>query len=210
MIEWEIEAVELVGCNCAYGCPCQFNAPPTHGNCHTVGGYQINKGRFGETSLDGVRMATIATWPGAIHDGGGTAQAVVDEAADEEQRNAVLTIMAGRETDPGTTIWNVLAATFETFNTPLFKPIDMTVDVEARRGHVRIEGLLDMSAEPIRNPVTDEEHRARIDLPDGFEYTVAEMGSGTFSTGGKIEVSSKDSYAQFAYLHLGSHGVVRG
>ena len=60
MVEWEIEGVELVSCNCAYGCPCQFNAPPTYGSCHTVGGYQITKGHFGLTSLDGVRMATIA------------------------------------------------------------------------------------------------------------------------------------------------------
>lgn len=209
MVDWEIEAVELVSCNCAYGCPCQFNALPTHGDCHTVGGYAITRGHFGPTSLDGLKMATIATWPGAIHEGGGAAQAVVDESASDEQRNAILTIMAGRETDPGATIWNVLSATFDTFNTPLFLPIDMAVDVEARRGHVRIEGVLDMHAEPIRNPVTGEEHRARIDLPDGFEYTIAEMGSGTFQTGGRIEVSSKDSYAQFAHLHLGNHGVVR-
>ena len=158
MVDWEIKAVELVSCNCAYGCPCQFNALPTHGNCHTVGGYEIRKGHFGEVSLDGTRMATIATWPGAIHEGGGAAQAVVDASASEEQRNAILTIMAGRETDPGATIWNVLSATFDTFNSPLFLPIDMGVDVEARRGHVRVEGVLDISAQPIRNPVTGEEH----------------------------------------------------
>lgn len=209
MVDWEIEAVELVSCNCAYGCPCQFNAPPTHGHCQTVGGYRINRGHFGETPLDGLAMASIVTWPGAIHDGGGTAQAIVDEAADADQRNAILTIVAGRETDPGATIWNVLAATFDLFHSPLFVPIDMAVDVEARRGHVRVEGLIDLVAEPIRNPVTGAEHRARIDLPDGFEYTIAEMGSGSFTTGGKIEVASKDSYAQFAHLHLGNHGIVR-
>ena len=31
--------------------------------------------------------------------------------------------------------------------------------------------------EPIKNPVTGEEHRARIVLPDGFEYKEAEMGN---------------------------------
>ena len=31
--------------------------------------------------------------------------------------------------------------------------------------------------EPIKNPATGEEHRARIDLPNGFEYKVAEMGN---------------------------------
>jgi hypothetical protein len=28
-VEWCIRADEFVNCNCAYGCPCQFNALPT-------------------------------------------------------------------------------------------------------------------------------------------------------------------------------------
>jgi hypothetical protein len=34
-----------------------------------------------------------------------------------------------------------------------------------------------VEVQPIRNPVTGEEHRARIVLPDGFEYKEAEMGN---------------------------------
>ena len=33
MIKWEIKAREFGNCNCDYGCPCQFNALPTHGHC---------------------------------------------------------------------------------------------------------------------------------------------------------------------------------
>ena len=36
MTPWEFRAVELSNCNCAYGCPCQFNALPTHGNCEAA------------------------------------------------------------------------------------------------------------------------------------------------------------------------------
>lgn len=210
MIEWEIQAVELVSCNCDYGCPCQFNARPTHGDCQTVGGYSIRKGHFGATSLDGMKAASVVVWPGAIHEGGGMAQAVIDESASEEQRNALLTIMAGRETDPGATMWNVFSATLEKAYRPLFLPVDIAVDVEARTGHVRVDGHISITAEPIRNPVSGEPHRARIDLPEGFEFSIAEMGSGSFETQGQIAVSSTDGYAQFAYLHLNNHGVVRG
>ena len=31
MVEWRVRADEFVNCNCAYGCPCQFNALPTLG-----------------------------------------------------------------------------------------------------------------------------------------------------------------------------------
>ena len=43
-VKWMIKAREFVNCNCAYGCPCQFNALPTHGNCEAVAGMQIDQG----------------------------------------------------------------------------------------------------------------------------------------------------------------------
>ena len=53
MTPWEIQADEFVTCNCNYGCPCQFNAPPTYGDCQAVAGFKIKKGHFGDVSLDG-------------------------------------------------------------------------------------------------------------------------------------------------------------
>jgi len=209
MKPWEIQADELVSCSCAYGCPCQFNALPTHGNCEAMAGYQIKKGHFGETRLDDMRAVGVFWWPGAIHEGGGKVFTIVDERADEAQRQALLTILRGEETDPGATVWNVFAATMEEVFDPVFRPIEMEVDVEARVGSVFVEGLAESSGEPIRNPVTGEAHRARIDLPQGFEYSLAEMGSATFKTTGPIEMSFKDSYAQFAHIHLNNHGVVK-
>ena len=36
MIEWSIEGKEFGTCNCVYGCPCQFNALPTHDFCGQI------------------------------------------------------------------------------------------------------------------------------------------------------------------------------
>jgi hypothetical protein len=63
--------------------------------------------------------------------------------------------------------------------------------------------------EPLRNKVTGETSRAQIVLPEGFEYTVADIGSASSTTTGPVMVALTDSYGQFAHLHLGSHGVVR-
>ena len=63
--------------------------------------------------------------------------------------------------------------------------------------------------EPIKNPVTGAETRARIDLPNGFEYEIAEIGSGTTKTHGNVKLDLKASYGQFAHLHLNNQGVVR-
>ncbi len=209
MIPWEFKATELSACNCDYGCPCQFNALPTHGQCEAMVGLQFHEGHFGDTDLAGLRAVAIMWWPGPVHGGGGKAFIVIDESADEAQRQALLTILSGGETEPGATIFNVFSATYDEVFEPAFAPIDMVVDVDARTGHVKVPGIGESSARPILNPVTGEEHRARINLPDGFEYTVAEVGSSTFSTTGPISLSNEDSYAQLAHLHMNNQGVVR-
>ena len=46
------------------------------------------RGAFGDARLDGLRIAAIFKWPGAIHEGNGEAIAFVDERADADQRDA--------------------------------------------------------------------------------------------------------------------------
>jgi hypothetical protein len=209
MIPWEFKATELSTCNCAYGCPCQFNALPTYGHCEAMVGIQFHQGHFGDTSLDGLRAVVIMQWPGPVHEGAGKCFAIIDERADQAQRDALVTILSGGETEMGATIFNVFSATYDEVFDPVFKPIEMDVDVDARIGHVKVEGLCESSGRPILNPVTGEEHRARIDLTDGFEYSLAEMGSSSFHTSGPIVLSNEDRYAQFAHLHMNNQGVVR-
>jgi hypothetical protein len=208
MISWEIKARELVNCNCAYGCPCQFNALPTHGHCEAVGAFDIIKGHFGDVRLDGLRAIGILKWPGPIHHGRGDAVMIVDQRANEAQRQALLTILSGGETEPGKTVWNVFASTLEHVHEPLFRKIDIDIDVEARRARIRVDGLIEVDGEPIRNPVTGAEHRVRIDIPDGFEYRLAEIGSGRATVKGPIPLKLDQTYAQFANIHLNQSGIV--
>lgn len=208
MTPWEITAREFTNCNCAYGCPCQFNAPPTHGHCMAVAGFAIENGHFGDIRLDGLKAAGVLQWPGAIHEGHGKALMIIDERADEAQRKALLTILSGQETAPGATIWNVFASTMEHVYDPVFAPIDIEIDIEKRKGRLQVNGFIDVTGEPIRNPVTGQEHRVRIDIPDGFEYRIAEMGSASSKVRGPIAFELNDTYAQFANLHLNQNGVV--
>ena len=208
-VEWEVKAREFANCNCNYGCPCQFNALPTHGHCRAVVGYAIDEGHFGTTQLDGLRAVYVAKWPGAVHQGNGELQIILDERADAAQREALRTILYGEETDPGTTVWNVFRSMITTVHDPLYADIQFEVDIETRRASLTVPNLVDMTGEPIRNPVTGAEHRARIELPNGFEYTVAEVGSGTSTARGAVPMELSDSYGQFAHLHLSTHGVIR-
>ena len=207
--DWQIEGRELANCNCAYGCPCQFNALPTYGNCHAFIGYQIDKGHFGDVRLDGLRAALVVSWPGAVHEGNGTMQVIVDERADARQREALRKIVSGEDTAEMATMWWVYSAMSPNKLETLYKPIEFEMDTEKRTGRLSIPGVGEMTGEPIRNPVTGDEHRVRIDLPHGFEYTRAEIGSASSSVKGQIPMELKNSYGQFAELRLSDKGVIR-
>ena len=209
MTPWEIQGSELINCNCAFGCPCQFNALPTKGHCEATGAIAIDMGHYGDVRLDGLKLAVVMQWPGPIHEGKGRCQPIVDARASAEQREALLKIMSGQDTEPFATMFAVFATTFEKVFDPIFTTIEYAVDVDARLGKVRVEGVFELDGEPIRNPVTGQEHRARIDLPHGFEYELAEMGSASSSPRGNLAFELKNSYAQFARLHLNNKGLVR-
>lgn len=208
LTRWTIKGKEFLHCNCAYGCPCQFNALPTHGHCQAVAAIDIEEGHHENVDLSGLRIGMIAAWPGAIHEGGGDVVPIVDERADERQRDALLRIMSGLDTTPGATFFQVFAATFARVHDPVFAPIDLRVDVDGRSARLSVPGWIDARGEPIVNPVTGEEHRARIALPEGFEYDVCEVGRGWARTQGPVNVQLSDSHAHFTRLNMTESGVV--
>ncbi len=63
-----------------------------------------------------------------------------------------------------------------------------------------VPGVTKGHGEPIKNPVTGNEHRARIDLTHGFEYALAEVGRGWTKTSGPIKFELADSHSHFANL----------
>jgi hypothetical protein len=209
MTYWEFKGRELVNCSCEYGCNCQFNALPDKGHCYAVAGIVIDEGRHGDTRLDGLKIGAVFKWPGAIHEGNGEALAFVDERANDAQRDALLKIMTGQDTDPFATMFAVYASTVTKMNEPVFTAIEFEVDPDARRARLSIPGYVDTVGEPIRNKVSGEESRAQIVLPDGFEYAVADIGSASSTVHQTMPLEMKDSYGQFAHLNLNSHGVVR-
>lgn len=208
-VEWTMEGFEYANCNCAWGCPCQFNGPPTHGDCRAAAFVQIDKGRFGSVPLDGLRWGILAAWPAAIHLGNGRLQTIIDERADSQQRAAVETISHGGETEPGSLIWQVFSTTISEFLPTLYKPIDLAIDYTARTARVRVPGVIEGRAETMRNPVTGAAHQVRVTMPTGFEFTESEVVSGKSKAPGPIELDLDGSHAHLARVRWGTHGVLR-
>ena len=209
MTQWEIKGREFGNCNCAYGCPCQFNALPTHGHCHGLAVFDIEQGFHGTTRLDGLRGAAVFRWPGPIHEGGGECVHVLDKRATPQQRDALLRILRGEDTEPGATVFRVFASTCDKQHDPIVADIEFELDIDGRTARARIDGVADAIGAPILNPITGAEHRVRIEQPNGFEFAVAEIGSGWSKTTGPLSFELNDTYGQFARIHLNQSGMVR-
>ncbi|MBF9030521.1 DUF1326 domain-containing protein [Rhodobacterales bacterium HKCCE3408] len=209
MIDWNIKGEEMVNCNCNFGCPCQFGVLPTTGNCEAVIVYDIESGHYGDTKLDGVRAAAVYYWPGAIHEGNGQMQLIVDEGASDAQVAALEAIMTGKDTVEMATMWFVYGAMSPTKHKTLRARIDLDWNREDRTGKAQVDGIFDIELRPIPNIVSGEPHRISIQLPYGFEFRHAEMASGTSKTrGGDISLAFDKTHAHIAQLHLSGQGVV--
>ena len=210
MTPWEIHTVVVANCNCAYGCPCQFDALPTYGTCEAADGFQIEKGFYGGVSLEGLSAGMLAKWPGPIHEGNGERLLIIDDQATAEQRNALEKIISGEDTDELATIFWVVNAMTTIRHETLYLPVTIEADIETRRGRVVVDGVFELNVEPINNPVTGAEHRARIEIPDGFEFTIAEMASGSVKTQSGIELPNNNgTHSHLTELHLNNSGIIR-
>jgi len=144
--EWEIEGAEFVNCSCDCGCPCQFNSLPTHGHCHAHTFVRVTRGRYGDVTLDGLNWGIFAMWPGPIHLGNGTFRVVVDERADPRQRAALEAIGQGRDTEPGSLVWQVFSTTVTNLLPTLYATIELTIDVDERTASLHVPGVCESSA----------------------------------------------------------------
>lgn len=207
-IDWQLRGSGVDLCNCAYGCPCQFNALPTHGSCQATVGYHITQGHFAETSLDDLHVVTTWHWPGAVHEGQGQCQVFIDERASPAQREALLTILTGGEQEP-TSFFAIFASTVETMHEAQFAPVKVRIDRQALTASIQVPGVIEGQAEPIRNPMTGSVNRAKMVLPDGFEFAETDCASGSFTTKGAIVMQFSARNALLYELHMGPNGLIR-
>jgi hypothetical protein len=204
--DWRLKGDWIKNCNCAFGCPCDFNARPTHGNCQGFLGMRIERGHFGDTRLDGLSFFVVVDFPGPLHEGNGTAQAIVDERATPAQREALFQILSGKNAAEGT-LFHIFTLIVSKMLDPIFAPIDIEFDMDGRTARVRIPGVLESETKPIRNPVTGAEHRIQVLMPDGFEHRKAEVASARIESTGGIKFSVPEGHSSLAKVEQAPTGV---
>lgn len=171
-VKWSWEADYLQVCSCDYGCPCEFEAPPTQGFCEGAGVWHINKGKFGETKLDGLNVGFVVRFPEAMHKGNGTFGLFIDEKADDRQREAIVAIGSGAA---GGLPFEIFPDIVSNMLEPQFVPI--TVNLDGKNSSAKVGGAIDFAMEPVKNPVTGEPEQIAIEHGTGFIFKRADVVS---------------------------------
>ena len=208
---WEFKSRTYDNCNCAVNCGCQFYLPSTHGFCQSAYVGTVVEGYFNDTPLVGLNWAGLYRWPGEIAEGNGKRQIVIDERADEAQRIALETIISGEACAPLSNFFSVYASTCSEFCATLFLPINLEANFELRTAEVHIPGILKSRGRPIVNEFNGEPFHIALARPSGsFEFTYAELGLGTTTVTGGLDMAFEDSYAMFCVHHFNQDGLIRG
>ena len=63
---WRLRGQWFDACKCSVPCPCSFAQPPTSGDCEGVLLWHIDEGAYGDTTLDGLNVAMLASFVGNV------------------------------------------------------------------------------------------------------------------------------------------------
>jgi hypothetical protein len=174
MQAWTMRGSILGPCNCDWGCPCNFDVAPSYGHCDGVYAYSVDEGRYGSVVLDGLRYIHVGSFPGPVHEGGGTSLLIVDRSARAEQRRALEDLWRSGEAGMPFDVWqSVTSSWLDTVEAPI------EIECAGMSSRVSVDGgrLLDLRMSRVKNPVTSQEEITYLVKPTGFTSKHTELGT---------------------------------
>lgn len=97
---YDLKGSLLEVCTCKAICPCWVGDDPDGGQCEGTMAWHFETGDINGTDVSGLTLALIAHIPGNVLNGNWRAVVYVDENANEEQEQALLSVFTGKEGGP--------------------------------------------------------------------------------------------------------------
>ena len=200
---WSISGEYFENCNCAVVCPCLFStqAPltstPTEGACEVAFAFHLDRGSFGEVTLDGLNVALIARTPGPMIEGNWAVALYLDEGADQRQRDALQAIFTGAA-------GGVMAGFAPLIGEVLgVKAVPIAYRVEGKRRAVEIPAIMQLAVRPVPSAMGEDREliasNAHPFAPEGVALAVGEAGSTWADYGLRWDNSGKNGH--YAPIH---------
>ena len=166
--QWRLKGDFIDFCKCRLPCPCTFAQPPTEGDCEGAIAYNIREGSYGDVRLDGLKLVGFARFEGNIWDEDTRADMgfIVDESADERQREALQIVFGGQAGGwPQAFAEGVLGEMLGME----FAPIDVEIADDLSTWRAEVPGKFRGSTELLTGPTTTEGQRLAVHNPPGSE-----------------------------------------
>jgi hypothetical protein len=141
---WTASGQYYETCSCDFVCPCvpgQMAVAPSKGTCTFAMAYQIERGKYGSVSLDGLGFIILAVTPEAMGKGNWSVGVIADERATAEQQEAITAIASGSGGGPFAAIGGLVGKFLGVATAPI------KFDRKGAKWSVTAGKLLDMSAE---------------------------------------------------------------
>ena len=141
---WKVEGQYYETCSCDFVCPClpgQLTVSPTKGSCTFAMAFQIDRGSYGNVSLDGLGFIILGLTPEAMGKGNWSVGLIADERASVGQREAITAIASGTVGGP----MSALSGLIGTFLGVESSPIHF--ERSGAKWSVKASRLVDMAAE---------------------------------------------------------------
>jgi hypothetical protein len=194
---WRLSGDYFENCNCDVVCPClvstapPLTARPTQGVCDVALVFHIDKGSYGQVSLDGLNVAVIGHAPGAMADGNWTLGTYIDERADDEQAAALGAIFDGAEGGP-------MAAFAPLVGKHLgVKKVAIKYAINGKTRSAEIPGIMHMAVEPLGTMHPSGEIWGAMGhpvAPDKLAFAVGTRGSTFADHGMRWDNSGKNGH----------------
>jgi len=166
--QWRIVGDFVDFCKCAVPCPCTFGRPPTEGDCDGVIGYRIREGNCGDVDISGLNLVGITHFEGNIWDEDTRLDMglIVDERADERQREAIQTVFGGQAGGwPQMFAENILGSMLGME----FAQIELEIDDDLDSWRLSVPGKVEGASELLTGPTSKPGERLAVVNPSGSE-----------------------------------------
>lgn len=100
---WQVKGQYYENCSCDFVCPCipaQLTAMPTKGWCAVAMAFQIERGTYGNVTLDGLGFIVLLWTPAEMGKGNWSVGVIADAKANKEQHEAITAIASGSAGGP--------------------------------------------------------------------------------------------------------------
>jgi len=129
---YQLEGRLLEVCDCNVLCPCWIGEDPDNGTCDAILSWHMDNGTIDGVDVSGLSLALLPHIPGNILQGNWKVAVFVDDAATDEQQEALLNVFTGKLGGPVADFAALVGEVVSVERAPI------TFTVEGGQGSVRI------------------------------------------------------------------------